>query len=202
GKILPERLGQNEDAITTYRAALQIEPESLAALDPLIDLLRQRGDVPGLCEALRQRGRIVQEVPDKRAAYAEVAQLCERAGDRAGAIDAWREVVEADEADRDALDQLARIYRAAGNDPVALIEVLGKAARLAGNPEDEKALRVEIAQLETEGPRGVAAWQAVVDLDPDDPNALQALEAAHARNSDWIAVGDIQLRRLDLAKTA
>jgi tetratricopeptide (TPR) repeat protein len=202
GKVLRERLGQNEDAITTYRAALQLEPDSLTALDPLIELLRQRGEWTALADALRHRGSISQELPEKRAAYAEVAQLSERAGDRNAAIEAWREVVDADESDRDALDQLARIYRAAGNDPVALIEVLGKAARLANNADDEKGLRVEIAQLETDGPRGVAAWQAVVDLDPDDPNALQALEAAHARNSDWIAVSDIQMRRLDLAKTA
>ena len=201
GKVLRERLGQNEDALTTYRAALQIEPDSLQALDPMIDILRQRGDWSALADALRTRGAIVQEIPDKRAAFAEVAALCERAGDRSGAIEAWREIVEADEADRDALDNLARIYRSAGNDPVALIEVLGRAARVANNADDEKALRVEIAQLETDGPRGVAAWQAVVDLDPDDADALYALEAAHARSGDWIAVGDIQMRRLDLAKT-
>ncbi|HSD88791.1 MAG TPA: tetratricopeptide repeat protein, partial [Kofleriaceae bacterium] len=201
GRILRERLGQNEDAITTYRAALKLEPDSLAALDPLIEILRQRNDWSALADALRQRGAIVQEAPDKRAAFAEVAQLCERAGDRAGAIEAWQEIADADEADRDAIDQLARIYRAAGNDSTALIEVLGRAARTAANPEDEKNLRVEIAQLETDGPRSVTAWQAVVDLDPDDPNALSALEAAHARSGDWMAVGDIQMRRLDLAKT-
>src|SRR5262249_8877437 len=136
-----------------------------------------------------------------RASFAEVAQLCERAGDLPGAVDAWQEIADNDENDRDALDQLARIYRSSGKDQNALIEVLGRAAKLANEVDDEKTLRVEIAQLETDGPRGVAAWQAVVDLDPDDSNALSALEAAHARSGDWMAVGDIQLRRLDLAKT-
>jgi tetratricopeptide (TPR) repeat protein len=201
GKVLKDRLGQNEDAITIYRAALQIEPDSLDALDPLIAVLRLRGESSALADALRQRGRVVQEIPDKRAAFAEVAQLCERAGDYSSAIEAWLEVVENDENDRDALDQLARIYRTTGSDATALVEVLGKAARIARDAEDEKALRVEIAQLETDGPRAVTAWQAVVDLDPDDTNALSALEAAHARSGDWIAVSDIQMRRLDLAKT-
>lgn len=202
GMVLRQRLGHNEDAITTYRAALAIEPDSLDALDPLIEVLRQRSDWSALADALRQRGRVVQEPADKRAAFAEVAQLCERAGDHSGAVEAWLEVVENDENDRDALDQLARIYRKTGSDPTALVEVLSKAARIAPSPDDEKALRVEIAQLETDGPRAVTAWQAVVDLDPDDANALSALEAAHARSGDWIAVGDIQMRRLDLAKTA
>jgi pentatricopeptide repeat protein len=201
GKVLKERLGHNEDAITVYRAALALEPDSLEALDPLVQVLRQRGEWSALADALRQRGRVVQELGEKRAAFAEVAQLCERAGDYSAAIEAWLEVVENDETDRDALDQLARIYRTTGRDPTALVDVLGKAARNARDADDEKVLRVEIAQLEAEGPRAVTAWQAVVDLDPDDTNALQALEAAHARSGDWIAVSDIQMRRLDLAKT-
>ncbi|MGE5181466.1 MAG: tetratricopeptide repeat protein, partial [Acidobacteriota bacterium] len=120
---------------------------------------------------------------------------------RAGAIAAWREVIEADDTDRPALDQLARLHRA-GGDRSELVEVLARAARLAVTPDDEKALRVEIGKLETDGPRAVAAWQAVVDLDPDDAGALAALEAAHAKAGDWIAVSDIQTRRLDRAATA
>jgi tetratricopeptide (TPR) repeat protein len=202
GRVLRERLGHMDDAITTYRAALQLEPESLDALDPLIEVLRQRGEWAALADSLRQRGRVVQEAGEKRGAFAEVAQLCERAGDYSGAIEAWLEIVENDETDRDALDQLARIYRHTGSDPTALAEVLGKAARIARDADDEKLLRVEIAQLEAEGPRAVQSWQAVVDLDPDDTNALSALETAHARSGDWIAVSDIQMRRLDLAQSS
>src|SRR5690606_12937755 len=115
-------------------------------LDPLVQVLRQRGEWSALADALRQRGRVVQEPSERRAAFAEVAQLCERAGDHSGAIEAWLEIVENDESDRDALDNLARIYRTTGSDATALVEVLGKAARIATGPEDEKALRVEIAQ--------------------------------------------------------
>src|SRR5262249_32764977 len=118
------------------------------------------------------------------------------AGDLAGAIAAWREITDEDDADRDALDQLARLYRTTG-DKHALVDTLTRAARLAASPNEEKPLRVEIAQLEG----SVPAWQAVVDIDPDDARGLQQLEGAHARSNDWIAVSDIQMRRLDLAKT-
>jgi tetratricopeptide (TPR) repeat protein len=196
GNILRQRLGHNDDAITIYRKALALQPDALEALDPLIELLRVKGDWTPLAEALRQRGKTVQELPEKRAAFAEVAQLSERAGDLPAAIAAWREITDEDDADRDALDQLARLYRAAG-DRSALVDALTRAARLATSPEDEKPLRVEIAQLEG----SVPAWQAVVDLDPDDASALQQLEGAHAKANDWIAVSDIQMRRLDLART-
>src|SRR5213076_1846124 len=81
----------------------------------------------------------------------------------------------------------------------ALIDVLGHAARLASSAADEKALRVEIAELESTGPRAIAAWQQVLDLDPDDLGALTALQDAYARAGDWMAVADIQTRRLGLA---
>ncbi len=200
GKIQRDRLGQLEEAAASYRAALVLEPDALTALDELIKILRQRGDAMALAAALRDRGKIVVDVRERRAAFAEVAQISERANDRTAAIAAWREIVDHDDSDREALEELARIFRASHNS-AELIDVLGRAARLAGGADEEKALRVEIAQLEADGPRAVAAWQTVLDLDPDDHAALAALEVAHARSGDWMAVGDIQTRRLGLAKT-
>src|SRR6185295_4554128 len=92
----------------------------------------------------------------------------------------------------------ARLYRATG-DRDELIETLGQAARLASSVPDEKALRVEIARLEADGPRAVNAWQQVLDLDPDDLAALSALQDAYARTADWMSVSDVQTRRLALA---
>ncbi|HEU4728061.1 MAG TPA: tetratricopeptide repeat protein, partial [Kofleriaceae bacterium] len=200
GRIRHRRLHQLGPATAAYRAALALDPESVPVLDELIAILRERGDLPALAEALLQRGRLVAELPEKRTAFAEVAAIYERAGEREQAIAAWRELIDADETDRGALDELARLYRATANQP-ELIEVLGQAARLATSPADEKALRVEIAQLESEGPRAINAWQQVLDLDPDDLQALQALQAAYARAGDWMAISDIQTRRLALASS-
>ena len=214
GRVQRDRLGKLEDAAAAYRAALAIDPDELTALDPLIEILRQRGDHAALAEALRHRGRVAADVGDRRAAFAEVAQLSERAGDTAGAIAAWREVADSDDADHDALGELARIYRTLARGPgqpggqspdgprEALIDILGKAARVAASATDEKALRLEIAQLEGDSPRAVAAWQAVLDLDPEDGPGLLALEAAHGRAGDWMAVSDLQTRRLALARTS
>ncbi len=198
GRVQRDRIGQLEEAAASYRAALVLDPEAIGALDELIKILRHRGDLAGLAEALRRRGQIVGEVSEKRAAFAEVAQLSERAGDRVAAIAAWREVTDLDESDRPALDELARLFRATGERD-ELVDTLGRAARFAATGTEEKPLRVEIAQLETEGPRAVSAWQAVLDIDPEDLHALTSLEAVFVRAGDWIAVADIQTRRLGLA---
>jgi tetratricopeptide (TPR) repeat protein len=200
GRIQRKHLGQLDEAASSYRAALALEPEALPALDDLVKILRQRGDQTELAETLLQRGRVVAELPEKRAAYSEVALIRERAGDRAGAIAAWREYSDADDSDRGALDELAHLFRAQG-DKAALVDTLQRAARLASSPEDEKQLRTEIAQLEGDSQRAVAAWQAVLDLDPDDLKTLDSLEMAYAKAGDWIAVGDLQGRRLALAET-
>jgi tetratricopeptide (TPR) repeat protein len=198
GRIQHRHLNQLDRATASYRAALALDPDGVAALDELIAILRHRGDHGGLAEALRQRGRSVAELPEKRAAFAEVASIFERAGDRAQAIAAWRELADADETDRGALDELARLYRGTAS-RTELVETLGHAARIAATPADEKALRVEIAELEADGPRAINAWQQVLDLDPDDLAALAALQAAYAKAGDWMAIADIQTRRLALA---
>ncbi|MDX2087534.1 MAG: tetratricopeptide repeat protein [Kofleriaceae bacterium] len=198
GRVQHQRLGQLADAAAHYRAALELDPEALAALDELIAIHRQRGEHAELADALERRAKLVTELPEKRAAYAEVAELRERAGKHDAAIAAWREIADNDDGDRAALDELARIYRATGN-KAELVDVLGRAARLASAPADEKALRLEIAQLENDTPRAVMAWQAVVDIDGEDLHALTSLEAAFGRAGDWMAVSDLQMRRLALA---
>jgi tetratricopeptide (TPR) repeat protein len=200
GRIQHRHLHQLDPAAASYRAALALEPEAAAPLDELIAILRQRGDHHGLADALRQRGRSVAELPEKRAAFAEVALIFERAGDRGQAIAAWRELLDADETDRGALAELARLYRGTASRS-ELIETLGHAARLAESTADEKVLRVEIAELESDGPRAISAWQQVLDLEPDDVGALQALQAAYAKAGDWMAISDIQTRRLSLAQS-
>src|SRR6185503_12439589 len=80
GRIQHRELAQLDRAAASYRAALELEPEALGALDELIAILRARGDETGLAEALRQRGRGASELPEKRAAFAEVAAILERAG--------------------------------------------------------------------------------------------------------------------------
>src|SRR5690606_18927521 len=147
GRIQRERLGQLEDAAVSFRAALAIDADALGALDDLIKIVRQRGDQPALADALLRRGRTVTDLAEKRAAFAEVAQRGERAGDVAGAMAAWREIIEADDGDRGALDELARIQRAimrvsrtadlAGDQVGELIETLTRAAQLAGSAADE-----------------------------------------------------------------
>ncbi|MCB9573169.1 MAG: tetratricopeptide repeat protein, partial [Kofleriaceae bacterium] len=202
GVVQLDRIGDVAGAARTFGAALELDAECQPALEALERVHRGVGDTRALAEVLTRRGELAYEPAAKRAAYAEVADLRERMGEHELAIAAWKTVLELDEGDREALARLAALHQRAGEHR-ALVEVLEQTARFAVDGGEEKQLRIQIARLEgdvlRDRDRAVAAWQAVLDLDPDEVGALEALEALHTTAGDWLAVQDVLTRRLDLA---
>jgi tetratricopeptide (TPR) repeat protein len=177
-----------------------VDRSAIRVLDEVIDIYRHRDDAGGLAELLAQRAEVVDDLAARRADSAEVAALLERIGDTAGAIAAWRRVLDIDDSDRQALAALVRLVRTTG-DTAALISALSLSARFAGSPAEEHDLRTQIAQLEPDPGRVILAWQAVLDLEPSDAKAMTALELAYRNSKDWIAVSDLQTRRFGEART-
>jgi tetratricopeptide (TPR) repeat protein len=198
GRIQLDRLNDAAGAARTFEAVLALDPDNAAVVDAASRALRLIGDIGRLAAMEWRKGELAMEPPTKRAAFMESAELYEDLGDWASAARAWEAVLDVDDSDRGSLDRLALVHEKTG-DRAALIEALGRAARLARDPGDEKALRSRIAKLETDPPRAVRAWQAVLDVDPSDAAALAALETAHGEAGDWLAVQDVLTRRFELA---
>ncbi len=203
GTIQLDRIGDADLARASFEHALAGDDEHGPALEGLERIHRSRGDSAGLAAVLTRRAQLAFDPPSKQALWTEVAGLRERAGDDAGAIAAWEAVIDIADDDRAPLTRLAAIYERQA-DHRNLIATLGRAARIAADAAEEKKLRVRIAELE----RGLGdlaaagvAWQAVLDLDPDDLHALGALEELHTAAKDWMAVQDVLTRRLELART-
>ena len=190
-------LGAAEQA---FRAVLEIEPDSALALGSLEQVYRQSRDDTQLADILWRRADQAFDASEQRALRAEVADLRERMNDAAGAIEAWGAVLAIDEGDREALQRAAAIYERHAEWP-QLIETLEVSARYAGGAEEERAIRTRIAQLWTDQvgdlDQAAPAWQAVLDLEPGAPDALDALEQVHGRRGDWAAVQDALTARLD-----
>lgn len=201
GDCRMSQLGDVDGAIAAYRAALAIDRGALRVLNEVIEIYRHRDDMAGLADLLAHRAEVVDDVPARRADLAEVAALRERGGDLAGAIAAWRQVLDLDDADREAGAALIRLVRKTGDIP-ELVAALTLAARSAATPAEELDLRTQIAELETDPARAISAWQTVLDLEPSDAKAMAALEAAYRKNKDWIAVSDLQTRRFGEAMRA
>ncbi|HTJ43734.1 MAG TPA: tetratricopeptide repeat protein [Kofleriaceae bacterium] len=203
GQIQLDRLADTGGAAQTYRDVLELDAESTVALDALARIHRVAGDLAGLSEVQWRRGELAFDPAEKRKAFVETAQLRERLARYDGAIEAWRKVLDLDDADREALDHLAALHERRG-DLRALVETLVQAARYADGQE-EKRFKTRVAQLYAQlgdQQAAIAAWREVADLDPNDPTALGELENAHAAAGDWLAVQDVLTRRQELAKTS
>ncbi|MEZ4402162.1 MAG: tetratricopeptide repeat protein [Kofleriaceae bacterium] len=204
GGVQLERIGDAQAAAASFDRVLTIDDEHGPALEGLEQIHRSRGNVAGLAEVLARRAALAFDPVAKAELWTEVANLRERGGDLAGAIAAWEAVIDAADDDRQPLARLAAIYERQG-DQRALVTTLGRAVRVAGSPVEERRLRVRIAELETalgDLAAAIAAWRAVLDLEPDDLAALTALEALHGQERDWLAVSDVLSRRLELAPTS
>lgn len=204
GTVQLDRLGDAASAAESFAAALAIDDEHAPALEALERIHRERGDAIALAQVQARRAELAFDPPRKQALWTEVAELRERLGELDGAIAAWEAVIDLADDDRLPLARLAAIHERRG-DRRALVTTLERAARIAGDAAEEKALRVRIATLEAElgdPAAAAAAWQAVLDLDPDDGAALAALEDVHTRAGDWMAVQDVLTRKLELARSS
>jgi tetratricopeptide (TPR) repeat protein len=201
--IQHQRLHDPAAAARTYEFILAQDEHAIAALEGACAVYRELGQRTRLAQLEWRRGKESFDPEVKRQSFALVAQLRQQENDLAGAEEAWRAVLDLDDADRRVLAELATVLERAGR-AEALMEILGRSAELADSPAEEKVLRVRIARLCEQSAdlvRAVRAWQAVVDADPIDDESLAALEDVFARAADWPSALEVMQRRLDLAQT-
>jgi golgin subfamily B member 1 len=199
GKIYSERLAQPELAIAAYGHAAHADPYSLVVVDEMVSLYRRQNDAAGLIRTLSARGKLVDDHAAKRAAFFEVADLCEVSGDNDGAVAAWQSAIAIDETDLDALQRLASVFTRLGkiND---LKSTLLQSVRAVEDPAHEVQLRQRIAQIcsqqhDIDG--AIAQWHAIADVDPSNIEALRTLEKLYGDKQQWDTVRELKQRRVD-----
>jgi tetratricopeptide (TPR) repeat protein len=163
--------GRWDDLINAYRAAIasaERESDSTTA------------------NALRLRlGRVlVEEVQRIDDALVEYGAVCESEPDNAVALEALEQLYRQTERWRDLLD------------------VYEKKRQLADDPEQRKQILYEIARLyETQinaPSSAVETYQAVLEDDPSDAVALEALDRLYRQIEAWEPYADVLRRRIEL----
>jgi tetratricopeptide (TPR) repeat protein len=140
-----ERVGDLSAACAAYRDALALDPACDEARRPLESALRCKGDDAGLIVLLGEH--LLRAGTDERTALRrELAVLCARVGDRAGAIHHFTELVAAFPGDLDALRALERLYDAEGRVRDQL-EVLGAQIDLVADVGERAGLYRKMAGL-------------------------------------------------------
>ena len=187
-----------EAALQLYVRVLLAEPENATALEALDALYRQRGDHQHLAEIIERRGAIELDPSHRLMLYAEAASLHEGNSNLAAAIAAWRAGREGDETNQTALDELARLYQAAGERDNQ-VEILREKARMLDDSRQRCAVLMQVAAIKS-GPLGdmegaVEAVKEALDADPQDLSALAALVELEERRGDFTALEEALLRQ-------
>jgi tetratricopeptide (TPR) repeat protein len=201
-KLAAERLDKGSDAVALYKRVLEEEPGASGALDALEKQAERDKDFATVAEVLERR---VASAPDDAARSAVLQKLgavyADRLKDHAGAMRAWRRVLEIQPGHAKALrvlrdsflaigdfDGLAELY-AASNDWEGLVDVVSGAADKAIDTESKIALSfraAEIYEAKLNAPeRAFRSYERVLAARSDDRRAAAALVPIYEKDEKW-----------------
>jgi tetratricopeptide (TPR) repeat protein len=196
-------LGDDAQAAAAYVAALDVWPRDLEAANALEQLYLRRADYQHLVKLLLRKAEIVDDVAEKKTLYFRAAQLYEEViEDLESAVGVFQHVLSVDDGDKAALDQLERLYirLARWNE---LKNIYAKKAELASTPSDKKQMLFVLGQVydrELGDPeRAVETYSSIMDLDPEDYDAAQALDRLYQQLGRWYDLLAVLERQTELA---
>ena len=207
-RLYETQLGEVTKAESVYGQVLRLAPEdstiALPACRALERIYAASGDEKRLCDVLRLEVRLEGSGEARRVLRGRIGELCEAVlDDPAGAIEAWRDCIEDDPGDRQALAALDRLYERTSNWR-ALVEVLRATERLAEEAEVRRPVLVRIAAILADklGDVGEAilAYRTVVDDFGMDLASLAALAGLYAKAGRWQDLADTLEAEIDLAQ--
>lgn len=199
-EIFEEKLGDNHHAFESYAASLAADPDAPGTYDELVRLATAQGLWPRLAIALEEALAGVQREETARGFLIHLAELYLdrlRAPQKAEAH--AKAVVAQDPENQDGLALLQRVYEALGAKG-KLREICEQRAALPIGLEERRALNLKIAELaqeEGDDEAAAAAYEAVLEANPGDADALDALAGRYEAAEDWDRLGDVLRRRLD-----
>jgi tetratricopeptide (TPR) repeat protein len=217
--IHEDLMSSTEDAIDSYRQALDADPSSPLTMDALERLYEGAKEWNELIEIKRQRVNVVTDDQEQLVILKETAEIYEqRLDDAFDAVSAWQNVLERDDRDTDAIAALDRLYtqeemhvelldnlnvqKEITSDQAAWIDISTRIGKLQ---EDElsdlegaiESYRDILAQL----PTHAGTIEALTRLAKDEgvrQHAIEVLEPLHREAGRWDALVEIEELKLEL----
>src|SRR5262249_34986988 len=127
----------------------------------------------------------------------------EHLGDVPMAVEAWRSALSARPDDVDAFLSLERLLAQASR-PAELVEVLERHAEITLDANEKKAITKRVAWLCEDALKqrdpALRSWEAVLDIDANDVEALDALAQLHLSGGSFRDLAEILERKLQLVE--
>jgi tetratricopeptide (TPR) repeat protein len=182
-QLYAERLGSPEMAAKALEEVARMEPQDARVLDQLAKLYRRQNALQELVHVYRRQVALETRPGPRRNLLYELATLCEeRLSDPAGAIEAYRTLLQQEPTDTTAMAALRKLLVSTErwDDLASHMEREAQLARDQGKSEEALDLTVRLGKLRAtklQDPRGsFDLYRAVLALKPGHAGAVQALE--------------------------
>ena len=204
--LAENELGSAEIAADAYQQAIAAAPRDVAAADALERIYTRVADYANLVVLLQRKVDMTDAVPEKRELGMRAAKIWEEVLENPEkAIEAYRHALALDETDGEVLDNLERLFirLERWND---LKDIYAKQAELATDPAQKKARLFVLGQVydrELQDPaRAIETYSSVLDIDPDDVEAMQSLDRLYLQTERWYDLLSVLERQTELSGSA
>jgi len=212
--ILSER-NEIERAIEVLGEALSLSPEDARALALLDAALIVAGEFEALKGVLATRAKIAEDDTDRLALQRRLGTLLEDTlSEREAAVEVWKDIIDLEPGDAEALGRLAQAYGDAEQHG-ELAEILLRSVETSDDPAARRELRLRLATLQRESlddrDAEIDVLRTQLTEDAEDDEVLGTLadaliaEERHAEAADTIgeraavATDDAQIAALQLS---
>ncbi len=196
-------LTRADDAAKLWNEVLALRGEDPEALEALSRLHETAGRYQELVDTLERKLASTDDYAEKTAVALRIPKVFEGAlNDRDRAIEGYKRVLDIDGGSVDALRSLSAIYRQA-QDWNELVATLQTMIQIGAASMEAAELRETWAELGSlfQGPlaqpvEAIDAWRHVVEIEPTDDRALEALLALHTASEEWRDVVEVLGRKV------
>lgn len=216
-RLLEEKLGRRDAAISSYRQVLAHDDRDAAALDALERLYRHAKDYRALAEILAQKIELAPGDAERRPLRFTAAAVHDNElHDPFEAIVQYKAVLDADPNDGEALEAVGRLYEREKSftdlvetldrraelavDPVVKADLLHRAARIVEVEQSEPGQAIDrYARILEQFPRHVSTRDALEALTRDEDAlaaAADALEPVYRADGLYDKVAELYDKRL------
>ncbi|MFZ5894506.1 MAG: tetratricopeptide repeat protein [Myxococcota bacterium] len=174
-RTLADPIGAPERALRVYEAVLALEPTHAESLDAVAKLKESSGDADAALVAIEALAAKAQTPEGKAEQWLRAARLLEGRGDRDGAIERYKQAIDANPKDATASRALREAYAARG-DVHAAIQLLEREIESSEGELSKAALAGKLAVLCREklhdDKRAEEAARRALDWDPSNVDAV------------------------------
>jgi len=200
GRLHDERLDDPREAEASYRRVLEHDPYHPEALAALERLFESRGEHERLVEILERQVEIAASPVERQQRLIRMGRILERSGQVDRALDVLREAFDLDPSSAEAAAALRELLERYGRfeDLVALLARLRDLTENSGGRIELERQIAEIHEMRLDDDAGaIAAHERILEIDPEDLAALDALERLYTqadRAAELLGIYDRKLR--------